>query len=377
MKKQKQNPNPCKKRRFVSHGGDVWGFSRKYGIPLNNVIDFSAPINFLGPSPKAVEAIKKVAQQIKFYPDPNPKELKKKIAEYVGGIDSQNIIIGNGSIEPIYMIADFFAPDFEAIIPVPSFSEYEKATLRVNGKPVFSKLHKDFSMDVSNIKKAVNEKTKIIFICNPHSPSGKLYSRQTILEITEFCNKNNIIVCVDENYMEFTEDGTKTTVAGYIEKFKNLFVVKSLSKFFGMPGVRFGYAIANKEFICDLQDVRQPWSINLLAVFATKAALKDSRFINRTKKTISKEKAHLEKMINSIESLHVFPSSTNFLLVKILDGKITSTILRENLAKSGILIRDCSTFVGLDDTYFRITVRSNEQNNLLVGMLKREFEKIS
>ncbi len=136
--------SPCKKRRFVSHGGDVWGFSRKYGIPVTDILDFSAPINFLGASPKAVEAIISVAQNVKFYPDPNPIELKNEIAEYVGGIEASNIIIGNGSIEPIYMIADFFGSDFEAIIPVPSFSEYEKATLKVHAKPVFNKLNKRF-----------------------------------------------------------------------------------------------------------------------------------------------------------------------------------------------------------------------------------------
>jgi len=368
--------SPCKKRRFVSHGGDVWGFSRKYGIPINNVLDFSAPINFLGASPKAVEAIKNVASKVRFYPDPNPKELKKQIAEYVGNIKAENIIIGNGSIEPIYMIADFFAPNFEAIIPVPSFSEYEKATIRVHGKPVFSKLKDDFSMDIENIKKAANIKTRVIFICNPHSPSGKLYSRENILEIIEFCDKKNIFVCVDENYMEFSDLSPKTTVTGYVEKYKNLFVVKSLSKFFGMPGVRFGFGVTNNNFVCKLQDVRQPWSINLLAVFATKAALKDSEFISKTKKTIAKEKANLEKMISSIDILHVFPSATNFLLVKILDNRISSTILREKLAKDGILIRDCSTFVGLDNSYFRVTVRSFNQNNLLIDKLRKEIKII-
>jgi threonine-phosphate decarboxylase len=369
--------NPCKKRRFVSHGGDVWGFSRKYGIPVDSVLDFSAPINFIGASPKAVKAIKSVADQVKFYPDPNPKELKREIAEYVGGIESENIIIGNGSIEPIYMIADFFAPDFESIIPVPSFSEYEKATLRVNGKPIFSKLKEDFSMDIENIKKATNEKTRIVFICNPHSPSGALYNRDTILELTEFCSKKNIFVCVDENYMEFTDLGPKTTVSGYIENYKNLFVVKSLSKFFGMPGVRFGYGIANKNFICELQDVRQPWSINLLAFYATSAALKDFEFISKTKTTIANEKARLVEMLNSINIFHVFPSVTNFLLVKIRNKNISSTTLRENLAKDGILIRDCSTFVGLDDSYFRVTIRSFDQNKLLVDKLTREIKKIS
>lgn len=368
--------NPCKKRRFVSHGGDVWGFSRKYGIPIDNVLDFSAPINFLGASPKAVEAIKSVAQKVKFYPDPDPRELKSEIAEYVGGIEPNNVIIGNGSIEPIYMIADFFAPNFEAIIPVPSFSEYEKATLRVHGSPIFSKLQEDFSMNMESIKKATNEKTRIIFICNPHSPSGKLYSRDNILELTEFCDKKNIVVCVDENYMEFTELGPKTTVSGYVENYKNLFVIKSLSKFFGMPGVRFGFGIANKNFICELQDVRQPWSINLLAVFATRAALKDTEFISKTKKTIAAEKTHLVELLNSISCFQVFPSVTNFLLVKIIDKRISSTMLREKLAKEGILIRDCSTFVGLDNSYFRVTVRSFDQNNLLIDNLRKEIKKI-
>jgi len=368
--------NPCKKRRFVSHGGDIWGFSRKYDIPVDKVLDFSAPINFLGASPKAVEVIKNVAHQIKVYPDPDPIELKNEIAQYVGEIKSENIIIGNGSIEPIYMLADFLAPDFQAIIPVPSFSEYEKATLRVHGKPIFSMLKEDFAIDFSDIKKAINKKTRVIFICNPHSPSGKLYSRENILEIVEFCADKNIFVCVDENYMEFTELGSATTVSGYIEKYTNLFVVKSLSKFFGMPGLRFGYGIANKNFVCELQDVRQPWSINLLAVFATKAALKDYKFIRKTKKSIALEKARLEKMIKSIDILHVFPSVTNFLLVKILDRRISSTILREKLAKYGMLIRDCSTFVGLDDSYFRVTVRSFDQNQFLVEKIKKETREI-
>jgi threonine-phosphate decarboxylase len=367
--------SPCKKRRFVSHGGDVWGFSRKHNIPVNDVLDFSAPINFLGASPKAVEAVKKAAEIIKFYPDPNPLELKDEIAKYVGDISPENIITGNGSIEPIYMLAEFFPPGFEAIIPVPSFTEYEKATLRVKGKPVFVKLAKNFSLNLEDIKEAITGKTRVVFVCNPHSPSGTLYSRELILKLVDFCHKKKIITCIDENYMEFTEAGSECTVASYIEKYDNLFVVKSLSKFFGMPGVRFGYGITNKNFVCDLQDVRQPWSINSLAVFATRAALKDKEFIQLTRLSIAKNKAQLVKMIKEVGGLHVFPSETNFLLVKILNKAITSTVLREKLAEEGILIRDCSTFVGLDDSFFRVTVRSSEENLKLIETLRRALAK--
>ena len=366
--------NPCKKRRFVSHGGDVWGFSRKYNVPLEKVLDFSGPINFLGASPKAIEAIRKNAKLVRFYPDPNPVELRMQLAEYVGDVSPENIIMGNGSTELIYMVPEFFSPSFKAVIPVPSFTEYEKATLRAGGEPIFVKLPEDFSLNIENIKKAVTNKTRVIFICNPHSPSGTLYEKQTILELVDFCERNDTVVCIDENYIEFAEKGKDATVASYVKECPNLFVIRSLTKFYALPGLRFGYAIADQDFIGALQDVRQPWSINSLAVFAAKAALQDMEFIEKTKSLITREKARLIKMIEEIDVLRVFPSETNFLLVRILNKKTSSTSLKESLAKDGILIRDCSTFVGLGDSYFRVTVKSAEDNLKLVEALKKALK---
>jgi len=367
--------NPCKQKRFVSHGGDVWGFARKYNIPLEKVLDFSGPINFLGPAPKAVETVKQHAKLIRFYPDPNPVELRREIAEYVGhGVDAANIILGNGSIELIYMVTEPFPCGFKAVIPVPSFTEYEKAALRVGGEPIFVKLPDNFALDVESVKKAVTEDTRIVSICNPHSPSGTLYSRETVLDLIEFCRKKNVIVSVDENYIEFAEKGQDNTIAGYVKKYENLFVIRSVTKFYGMPGIRFGYGIATESLIDTLQTVRQPWSINSLAGYATLAAFKDTEFIENTKRTIAKERVRFAEMLSEIGGLHVFPSVTNFLLVKILIKKITATILKEKLAKERILIRDCSTFMGLDDRYFRVTVRSFEENLALVEALKKTIE---
>lgn len=367
--------SPCKKRRFVSHGGDVWGFSRKHNIPAERILDFSAPINYFGASPKAVEAIRKNAELVRFYPDPNPVELRMALAEYVGGVSPDNIIVGNGSTELIYMIPEFFSPNFKAIILVPSFTEYEKATLRVRGEPIFVKLSEDFSLNLENIKKVVTGDTRIVFVCNPHSPSGTLYDKQTILELVDFCHKNNIVACIDENYIEFAESGNDATVASYVKKYANLFVIRSFTKFYGVPGLRFGYGITNQKFVSELQDVRQPWSINLLAVFAASAALKDKDFIENTKRSIKREKAELVRMMKEFSGLHVFPSETNFLLVRILNRKITSTVLKEEMAKKGILIRDCNTFVGLDDSYFRVTVRSSRENLKLVKTLRDVLKK--
>ena len=367
--------SPCKKRRFVSHGGDVWGFSRKYNIPLEKVLDFSGPINFLGPSPKAVEAVKRYSKLIRFYPDPNPVDLRLEIAKYVGqGVNEANIVLGNGSIELIYMITEIFPCNFKAVIPVPSFTEYEKAVLRVHGEAVFVQLPEDFALETEKIKKAVTDDTRIVFICNPHSPSGRLFDKETILDLVEFCHKKDIIVSVDENYIEFSDKCNETTMAGYVRKHENLFVIRSVTKFYGMPGIRFGYAIAAKSLKDELETVRQPWSINTLAGCATLAAFGDTDFIENTKRTVAIEKAQFAKMLSEIDGLQVFPSETNFLLVKILNRKTTSIRLRELMAKEGILIRDCSTFVGLDDSYFRVTVRSHSENAKLVAALKNALE---
>jgi threonine-phosphate decarboxylase len=282
----------------------------------------------------------------------------------------ENIFLGNGSIELIYTITEILPRGFKAVIPVPSFSEYEKAALRVGGEPVFVQLPEDFALENDKIKKAITEGTKILCICNPHSPSGTLYSKEKILDLIEFCNEKDIIFSIDENYIEFADKGEDTTLIGVIKDYENLFVIRSVTKFYGMPGIRFGYGIAAGNLIDKLETMRLPWSINGLACQVTLAAFNDSEFIENTKRTIAKERAALAKSLSEIEGLHVYPSVTNFLLVKIQNRKLTSTLLKELLAKEHILIRDCCTFMGLDDSYFRVTVRSDKDNQKLADTIK-------
>ncbi|MGD0450166.1 MAG: histidinol-phosphate transaminase [Candidatus Bathyarchaeia archaeon] len=367
----------CKARRFVSHGGDIWGFSRKYNVPIEEVLEFSGPINFLGPSPKAVEAVKQNAKFIKFYPDPNPVEFKTEVAKYVGhGVDEENIVLGNGSIELIYAITEILPRGFKALIPVPSFSEYEKAAIRVGGEAVFVQLPESYALETEKIKRAVSVDTKILCICNPHSPSGTLYSKETLVDLLDFCHKKNVIFSVDENYIEFAEKGQETTLAGLVKDYANLFVIRSVTKFYGMAGIRLGYGIAAPNLVEKLENVRIPWSINSLASCATLAAFNDADFIENTKRTISKERAELAKNLSEIECLQVYPSVTNFLLIRITNRKITSTKLKELLSKEHMLIRDCCTFVGLDDSYFRVTVRSAKDNAKLVHSIKQILGKV-
>jgi threonine-phosphate decarboxylase len=366
--------NECRERRFVSHGGDVWGFIRKYNIPLEEALDFSGPINHLGPSPKALASVQENTKLIKFYPDPNPVELHRSIANYVNqpGVNSGNIILGNGSIELIYLITEIFSKtSFKAVVPVPSFTEYEKAALRLGGQTIYVPLLPDFSMENEKIKKVITSDTKIVSICNPHSPSGRLYLKDEVLDLVEYCQKKDVIFSIDENYIEFTNKEQTETMASYVNKYENLFVIRSVTKFYGMPGIRFGYGVAAKSLISQLLDVRQPWSINSLAGFATIAAFSDKEFIEKTKHVITQERINFTKLLNEVPGLQVFPSDANFLLIKITNGKNTSTQLKEELAKMGMLIRDCCTFIGLDNTYFRVTVRSDKDNQKLVDAVKK------
>jgi len=322
--------------------------------------------------------VKKYANLIRFYPDPNPIEFKAEIAKYVGqGVDEENIILGNGSIELIYTITEILPRGFKALIPVPSFSEYEKAALRVGGEPVFVQLPEDFALETEKIKKAVTGDTRVMCVCNPHSPSGTLYSKESLLDLVRFCHKKDIIFSVDENYIEFAEKGQDTTLASFIKEYENLFVIRSVTKFYGMPGIRLGYGIAARNLIDKLEAVRQPWSINSLAGYATLAAFNDTDFIENTKKTIAKEREVLAKNLNEIRGLQVYPSVTNFVLVKILSRKITSTKLKELLAEDHMLIRDCCTFMGLDDSFFRITVRAAEDNQKLVCKIKEILHSLN
>ena len=342
------------------------------------MLEFSGPINFLGPPQKALEAVKRHAKLIRYYPDPNPVEFREEIAKYVGnGVQPENLLLGNGSIELIYMITEILPKDFKALIPVPSFSEYEKAALRVGGEAVFLQLPQNFALEIDKIKKAVTESTKIVCICNPHSPSGTLYSKEELLDLVEFCNKKDVIFSVDENYIEFDDKSLDNTLAGFVKDYENLFVIRSVTKFYGMAGIRFGYAVAAGNLIDKLQTTRLPWSINGLACQVTLAAFDDTEFIQNTKETIAKERAALAKSLGEIEGLRVYPSVTNFLLVKIENQKLTSTMLKELLAKERILIRDCCKFMGLDDHYFRITVRSSNDNQILVEKIKQILNKSS
>ncbi|MBA7480677.1 Threonine-phosphate decarboxylase [subsurface metagenome] len=178
------------------------------------------------------------------------------------------------------------------------------------------------------------------------------------------------MVFLDEDYIDFVDDSKRYSMAEYVRDYDNLFVLRSLTKFFCLAGVRIGFGIGSPDLVKILKNVRMPWSVNSLAMFGSVEAIKDKDFIKRSRLLLSNSKRQMREMFNTIPWLKVYPSETNFLLVEITRGDLNSTQLREGLAKRGLLIRDCKDFDGLNNKFFRVTVRRPEENKKLLEQIK-------
>ena len=354
------------------HGGNVWEISEKFEIPVNQLIDFSISTNPLGAPESALNSINNHLNLIKHYPDPNPEWLLEIIAK-TAGVSSKNVILGNGSTELIYLFNEVFLENgYEAVIPVPSFSEYKAAIERFGGKIVFLKCDSkhNFELNVDTLEKLVTEKTRIIFLCNPNSPTGVLYPRKDVLRIIKFAEKCNILVFLDEDYIDFVDDAKRYSMAELVNDYQNLFVLRSLTKFFSLAGVRIGFGIGSQEIVSCLKNIMMPWSVNTLAMYSTASALNDNDFTNKSRTLVSNGRKQMQEMFKTIPWVKVYPSETNFLLIEIIKGDLTSTHIRDNLAKKGLLIRDCKDFDGLNNRFFRVAVRLPEENKKLLEQIK-------
>ena len=348
------------------HGGNVTEISRKYSIKKNNIVDFSSNINPLGFPANVKVLLRKEVNEIICYPDSNSTELKEEIARRLG-IDEKNILVGNGSTELIYLISRFLRPKC-ALIPVPTFSEYGKSLTSVGCElrylPLKEREHFRFNIDEII---SLLPKVDILYLCNPNNPTGVLLKKREATSLIANAEKGGVLVVVDEAFMDFTDN---ESVADEIRKRKNLIVIKSLTKFFGIPGLRLGYLVANSKLVDKMNDCKEPWAVNILAQKAGIACFKNEQFVLKTRKFIDGERKYLMSKLSKLKGLKPYNSSTNYLLIKIIKSGLSSGKLYEMMAKQGLLIRDCRSFIGLGNKFIRVAVKKRKQNNLLIERLK-------
>jgi len=341
-----------------SHGGNIYEIKRKR---QKDILDFSASINPLGIPLKIQETIYRSFDKIVHYPDPDAGDLVKAIARY-WRIDKENILIGNGSAELIYLILQAYVPS-AVCIPVPAFSEYERAAKCLKSKIRFMRLKEkeQFQLNASSCYPA-----DMAFLCNPNNPTGNLVidSRRDIDKLSAK------LIVVDEAFMDFVSDEREESFIKIAQKSKKVIVLRTFTKFFALAGLRIGYLIAHKDTVRFLRRYQIPWSSNVCAQIAAKAMLEPSSYIAETKALIEKERSFLFNKIQEIPGLSPYPSQANFLLVKIYKKNVTSSILVERLINKGILVRDCANFRGLSNAFIRVAVRSRKENLKLIEALK-------
>ncbi len=360
-----RNLKPC------VHGADVFEAAGKTGFRREEILDFSSSVNPLGPSEKALEAIKGAFGQIPSYPDSCSIALRKAIANHYPGITQNNIVVGNGSTELIYLFAEAFMQKGNvALVPAPSFGEYENAVRKTGEKVKHVKLSKDFKADPTSFSRALTEKTKIVYFCNPNNPTSILTPSKKLAEIIQQSLERNVLVFLDEDFLEFVENGDSLSMIGRIGEFPNLFVLRSFTKIFGLTGLRIGYGIGSEEVISVLTNAKIPWNINCLGQAAAIAALNDNDHLKRTLELIKEEKSFLLSSLSKLKVLEVYPPDANFIFMNTKKSGFTAAQLKAKMLSRGILIRDCSSFAGIDKYYVRVAVKTRQENERLLTALR-------
>ena len=349
------------------HGSDLEKIEEIYHIKKEDITSFSANVNPLGISPLLRDTLAKHVDAITSYPDREYTQLRKSICAYTGA-NFENIIVGNGSTELISLFIQTTHPK-KALILGPTYSEYEREISLEGGHTLYYPLKEEnnFQMDVEDFCSQLNDSLDLLVLCNPNNPTSTAVARKDMRKILDCALQYGISVMVDETYEEFTPEGSKISSIPLTNNYNNLIVLRGISKFFAAPGLRLGYAVTgNPDLLKYINTKKNPWTINSLAEIAGCIMFSDKDYINKTKALITGERQRMYDTLSSWKTVKVYPSCTNFLLVRILREDVTSDMVFDHCIRKGLMIRDCSTFPFLDSSYIRFCVMSPEKNNELL-----------
>lgn len=346
-------------------GKPIEEVERELGI--TGVIKMASNENPLGPSPLAVEAVRKAAAGMQIYPDGNAHYLKKALASMLK-VESNQLFIGNGSDEIIHFLGiTYLHPGDEVIVADPSFSRYDSAVVLMNAKLIKVPL-KDFRHDLDAMASKFSDRTKLIFICNPNNPTGTIVRQN---EVERFLKKlpADAIAVFDEAYYEYVEAEDYPDSLRYIGEGRHIVTLRTFSKIYGLAGLRVGYAVSSPEIIAHLNRVKEPFNVNSLALAAAQASLNDPDQVRRSRQLVSEGKRFLQQSFTAM-GLDYMPTEANFIMVRV--GLNSREVFRALMSK-GVIIRTGDIF-GLSD-YIRVTVGTMEQNERFIKALSDVLER--
>lgn len=351
------------------HGGNVYGeISKDAGF--DRWLDFSANINPLGLADSVRQSMIDGVDKVVNYPDPAAKSLKQAISEYYD-VPAANVVLGNGAVELLYLYVKVIEAKVVQI-PVPSFSEYERAARSVTADVRYLYLDEgqEFAIDCDRLLEDMPG-ADVLMLCNPNNPTGKLIFRQDMERIVAAAEKHGVNVIVDESFMDFRTDADRYSVMSLTGKYSNLMGLQSLTKFYAIPGLRLGFAVCNETLVQKIEQHKDPWNVNLLAQAAGVAGLNDVAYQKQSRQVVSENMLELAASLGELSGVKVYSPAVNFILLNIRETGIDSGELTARMRKYGILIRDCSNYPGLDGNYVRVAVKGKDDNRRLVETMKR------
>jgi len=355
------------KQKEHFHGSDLEKIEQIYHIKKEDITSFSANVNPLGVSYLLRKSLAEHIDAITTYPDRDYVALRKSIANYIQS-SYENIIVGNGSTELISIFIKLIGPK-KALMLGPTYSEYERE-LTLDGSTFdyyYLNEENNFNIQIDDLSHALSGDIDLFILCNPNNPTSTVIDTDKLRTLLNQCKKNNTFVLIDETYIEFTPNIQQVSAVPLTEEFDNLVVLRGISKFFAAPGLRLGYAICgDHSLLARVNENKNPWTINTLAAIAGEIMFSDEEYITQTKQLITQERTRICDKLRQCPELKVFEPNANFVLIKIQKPGITAFDLFEACIRKGLMIRDCSTFQGLDETYFRFCFMKPEKNDELV-----------
>ena len=356
-------------RVLPTHGGQLGAISAAFSVPIDRLLDFSASIYPDGPSPRVIEAISdalRSPQQLRQYPDLESIALRAKLETNVA-VPAGNIVVANG-IVPL-MSASLRAMQVRrCLLPVPAFGEYrrilERESIEFHTYPLAPK--SDFRPDLELvIEYCVERGCDSVILNNPHNPSGVTFEATEMRSMLALAARRNIRILLDEAFIDFVPE---ESISSHVLQTDNLIVFRSVTKFFAMAGLRVAYLIAPQSLVATIASFLDPWCVSTLASLAAGAAVQDFSYISNTIQRNSTEREWLSRALAGI-GLTVFPGHANFLLIRLPNEREGANVWERLIVDHGIVVRNCGTFEGLDESFMRVAVRGREDNQRLIRAL--------
>lgn len=347
-----------------SHGGGIHQAAAELQRPVTDLLDFSASINPLGMPPTVRAAAAAALDEVVHYPEIHAESLVAALARH-HHLDPRHFLPGNGSTPLFALFVRTMRPR-HALIVRPAFSEYQRALAMAGTEiDVFDLTpEQDFILDVAQLLQQIRPTTDLLLLANPGNPSGARIAAATLLTLAQALREQGV-VAVDEAFIDFCPDAS---ILQAVATQPNLYIFRSLTKFYAIPGLRIGYLAGPIIGIARLQKASEPWALSTVAIAAAKAALTATTYDEESRQLIPQLREELAARLRHL-GLHVYPSAANYLLVRLKEARADELVAA--LRQQGILLRSCSNFPPLDARYLRVAVRTATENARLIAALAK------